>query len=307
MRTGPVLVVDDIVLRRDGVVILDGVSLRVDAGERWVILGPNGCGKTSLVRVMAMYDHPTLGTVEVLGERLGRTDVRVLRQRIGYMSAAFGDQLRRDLVAHDVVRTARHAALEPWWHRYEPHDDERADACLSELGVAHLRDRRFGTLSSGEQQRVLLARTLMNDPAVILLDEPSARLDLGGREQLVTTLAGLAADPTAPPFVMVTHHVDEIPPGVTHAALMSSGRIERAGSDRGRADRRSTQPLFRHTTPSRTTRRRPVQRLGSVTIRSRPGLVGSRQVTSARSASLPRRTWSSSTRSSTGPAHSAPP
>ncbi len=145
------------------------------------------------------------------------------------MSAAFGDQLRRDLVAHDVVRTARHAALEPWWHRYEAADDTRADECLHELGVRHLRDRRFGTLSSGEQQRVLLARTLMNDPAVILLDEPSARLDLGGREQLVATLAGLANDPAAPPFAMVTHHVDEIPPGVTHAALMNAGRIDVQG------------------------------------------------------------------------------
>jgi iron complex transport system ATP-binding protein len=227
--TPPVLDVDTIVLRRDGVTILDGVSLRIEVGERWVILGPNGCGKTSLVRVMAMYDHPTTGSVEVLGERLGRTDVRELRRRIGYMSAAFGDQLRRDLVAHDVVRTARHAALEPWWHRYDANDDARADECLRDLGVGHLRDRRFGTLSSGEQQRVLLARTLMNDPAIILLDEPSARLDLGGREQLVATLAGLARDPAAPPFAMVTHHVDEIPPGVTHAALMSTGRIDMQG------------------------------------------------------------------------------
>jgi iron complex transport system ATP-binding protein len=227
--TPPVLDVDTIMLRRDGVTILDGVSLRIEVGERWVILGPNGCGKTSLVRVMAMYDHPTTGSVEVLGERLGRTDVRELRRRIGYMSAAFGDQLRRDLVAHDVVRTARHAALEPWWHRYDANDDARADECLRDLGVGHLRDRRFGTLSSGEQQRVLLARTLMNDPAIILLDEPSARLDLGGREQLVATLAGLARDPAAPPFAMVTHHVDEIPPGVTHAALMSTGRIDMQG------------------------------------------------------------------------------
>jgi iron complex transport system ATP-binding protein len=227
--TAPVLDVDGIVLRRDGVTILDDVSLRIDAGQRWVILGPNGCGKTSLVRVMAMYDHPTAGTVEVLGERLGRTDVRELRRRIGYMSAAFGDQLRRDLIAHDVVRTARHAALEPWWHRYDAVDDARADECLRDLGVGHLRERRFGTLSSGEQQRVLLARTLMNDPAVILLDEPSARLDLGGREQLVATLAAMADDPEAPPFAMVTHHVDEIPPGVTHAALMSTGRIDVQG------------------------------------------------------------------------------
>jgi iron complex transport system ATP-binding protein len=227
--SSPVLAVDGIVLRRDGVTILDDVSLRIELGERWVILGPNGCGKTSLVRVMAMYDHPTAGRVEVLGERLGSTDVRELRRRIGYMSAAFGDQLRRDLVAHDVVRTARHAALEPWWHRYEAADDARADECLHDLGVRHLRDRRFGTLSSGEQQRVLLARTLMNDPAVILLDEPSARLDLGGREQLVATLAGLANDPAAPPFAMVTHHVDEIPPGVTHAALMNTGRIDVQG------------------------------------------------------------------------------
>lgn len=229
MVAPPALDVDGIVLRRDGVSILDDVSLRIEASERWVILGPNGCGKTSLVRVMAMYDHPTGGTVEVLGERLGRTDIRELRQRIGYTSAAFGDQLRRDLIAHDVVRTARHAALEPWWHRYDADDDARADEHLRKLGVGHLRGRRFGTLSSGEQQRVLLARALVNDPAVILLDEPSARLDLGGREQLVATLSDLAADTAAPPFAMVTHHVDEIPPGVTHAALMSAGRIDVQG------------------------------------------------------------------------------
>lgn len=217
-------------LRRDGVTILDDVSLRIATDQRWVIVGPNGCGKTSLVRVMAMYDHPTAGTVDVLGERLGRTDVRELRRRIGYMSAALAAQFRHDLAAHDVVRTARHGALEPWWHRYDAADDVRADECLGELGVRHLRDRRFGTLSSGEQQRVLLARTVMNEPAVILLDEPSARLDLGGREQLVTSLSRLATNRAAPPFVMVTHHVDEIPPGVTHAAIMRAGRIVDAGS-----------------------------------------------------------------------------
>lgn len=221
--------VSDIVLRRDGTEILRGVSLRIDADQRWVILGANGSGKTSLMRVMALYDHPTSGIVEVLGERLGTTDVRELRRRIGYSSAALADQLRGDLSAHDVVRTARYAALEPWWHRYDESDDTRADLCLASMGIAHHRDRTFGSLSSGEQQRVLLARTLMNDPAIILLDEPSARLDLGGREYLVATLQKLAADPTAPPFAMVTHHVDEIPPAMTHVALMKSGKIMSSG------------------------------------------------------------------------------
>ncbi len=223
------LSVSDIVLRRDGLEILRGASLRIDHEDRWVLIGANGSGKTSLMRVMALYDHPTSGTVEVLGERLGRTDVRELRRKIGYSSAALADQLRADLSAHDVVRTARHAALEPWWHRYDQVDDDRAAECLDEMGIGHHRNRRFGTLSSGEQQRVLLARTLMNDPAIILLDEPSARLDLGGREQLVATLQDLAADPSAPPFAMVTHHVDEIPAAVSHAALMKDGTIMASG------------------------------------------------------------------------------
>lgn len=229
VSSSPALRVENIVLRRDGVTVLDDVSMRIDRDQRWVIVGANGCGKTSLMRVMALYDHPSRGVVEVLGERLGATDVRVLRTRIGYMSAALGDQLRPDLVGHDIVRTARHGALEPWWHRYTPEDDLRADECLAELGVAHLRARRFATMSSGERQRVLLARTLMNDPAVILLDEPAARLDLGGREQLVATLSELATNPSAPPVALVTHHVDEIPNGVTHVAIMKAGRIVEQG------------------------------------------------------------------------------
>jgi len=229
VSAAPALSVENIVLRRDGITILDDVSLRIERRQRWVIIGANGCGKTSLMRVMAMYDHPSSGTVEVLGERLGRTDVRELRRRIGYTSAALGDRLRPDLVGHDIVRTARYGALEPWWHRYDEADDRRADECLAELGVGHLRSRRFATMSSGERQRVLLARTLMNDPAVILLDEPSARLDLGGREQLVTTLSKLAMNPTAPPIAMVTHHVDEIPAGITHTAIMKNGRIVATG------------------------------------------------------------------------------
>jgi iron complex transport system ATP-binding protein len=200
---------DHIVMRRDGTLILDDVSFGVAAGERWLVLGANGSGKTSLLRVAALYEHPTSGTVEVLGERLGRTDVRILRRRVGYASAALADQLRPTLTALDAVRTARFAALEPWWHTYTDEDDAAAAACLERMGVGRFAARPLATLSSGERQRVLLARTLMNDPAIVLLDEPSARLDLGGREQLVEALDDLAADPSAPPSVVVTHHVDD--------------------------------------------------------------------------------------------------
>lgn len=225
----PALELSDVHLHRDGTDVIGSVSLRVEQLQRWVILGANGSGKTSLMRIMALYDHPTSGTVEVLGERLGRTDVRSLRRHIGYAAAALADQLRPELSAVDVVKTAKFAALEPWWHRYDDADAERAVTCLARMGVGSLARRTFGSLSSGEQQRVLLARTLMNDPAVILLDEPTARLDLGGREQLVATLGDIAVDEGAPPLVVVTHHVDEIPPGTTHALLLQRGGVLASG------------------------------------------------------------------------------
>jgi iron complex transport system ATP-binding protein len=218
-----------IVMRRDTTLVLDDVSFSVAGGERWLVLGANGCGKTSLLRVASMYEHPTSGTVEVLGERLGRTDVRELRRRVGYASAALADQLRGSMPALDAVRTARYAALEPWWHTYTAVDDARALDCLERMGVARFADRPLESLSSGERQRVLLARTLMNDPAIVLLDEPSARLDLGGREQLVHALDDFAADPDAPPTVVVTHHVDDIPPTTTHVLMMRQGRVLRCG------------------------------------------------------------------------------
>jgi iron complex transport system ATP-binding protein len=217
------LVLDDVGFTRGGRRIIGTISLRVEREDRWLVLGPNGSGKTTLLRIAALYEHPSTGTVDVLGERLGRTDVRTLRRRIGYASSALAAQLRPGLSAVDIVKTAKYAALEPWWHRYDDDDVARAMQCLRRMGVGDLGDRTFGTLSSGEQQRVLLARTLMNDPAVVLLDEPSARLDIGGREQLVDALAELAADRSAPPFVLVTHHVDEVPQGLTHALLLREG------------------------------------------------------------------------------------
>ncbi|MDW3213795.1 MAG: ABC transporter ATP-binding protein [Ilumatobacteraceae bacterium] len=223
----PALELNDIVFERSGRRILDDVTLHVRSDERWLVLGANGSGKTSLLRIAAMYEHPSAGDVSVLGETLGRTDVRQLRRRIGYASAALATQFRQQLTALDVVMTAKHAALEPWWHRYDDADRAQAHSCLDRMQVGSFADRALATLSSGEQQRVLLARTLMNDPEVILLDEPSARLDLGGREQLVHALADLAAD--GPPFVMVTHHVDEVPAGVTHALLLRDGHVVAQG------------------------------------------------------------------------------
>ncbi|MET0577607.1 MAG: ATP-binding cassette domain-containing protein [Ilumatobacteraceae bacterium] len=219
-----------IVMRRGTTLVLDDVSFAVADGERWLVLGANGCGKTSLLRVASMYEHPTSGTVEVLGERLGRTDVRELRRRVGYASAALADQLRGSMSALDAVRTARFAALEPWWHTYTAADDARALDCLERMGVGHFAGRSLESLSSGERQRVLLARTLMNEPAIVLLDEPSARLDLAGREQLVQALDDFAADPEAPPTVVVTHHVDDIPPTSTHVLMLRQGRVLRSGA-----------------------------------------------------------------------------
>jgi iron complex transport system ATP-binding protein len=209
--------------------ILAPMSWTVAADERWLILGANGSGKTTLLRIAAMYEHPSTGDVRVLGERLGHTDVRVLRRRIGYMSPSLSAQLRPDLRCLDVVMTAKYAALEPWWHRYNAADEARAVTCLDRMGVAALAERTMATTSSGEQQRILLARTLMNDPAVVLLDEPSARLDLGGREQLVQALAELTTDPGAPPLILVTHHLDEVPQGMTHVLMLHEGQVVAKG------------------------------------------------------------------------------
>jgi iron complex transport system ATP-binding protein len=216
-------------LIRDGRLLLDGIDWAVGPDERWVVLGPNGSGKTTLLRIASMWMHPSSGRVTVLGETLGRTDVRILRTRVGVASQAFADLLRPDLAVLDVVVTAKHAALEPWWHTYESADHDRARAALDRLGVLALAERRFGTLSSGERQRVQLARTLFADPGLLLLDEPTAGLDLGGREDLVARLGALAIDPATPPTVLVTHHVEEIPIGFTHALLLRDGRMLASG------------------------------------------------------------------------------
>ena len=225
----PVLALRGVTRTIDGTPVLRGVDWEVRPGQRWVVLGPNGSGKTTLVRIATMWEHPSAGTVELLGQRLGHTDVRRLRTRVGFTSAAMADMLRPSLTAAEVVMTAKHAALEPWWHAYGADDAERALAALERVGCGDRADQRFGTLSSGERQRVLLARALSLAPGIIVLDEPNAGLDLGGREQLIVTLSGLAAEVDTPPLVLVTHHADEIPDGFTHALLLRDGAVLAAG------------------------------------------------------------------------------
>jgi iron complex transport system ATP-binding protein len=218
-----------ITLDLDGTRVLDDVTWEINAGERWVVLGPNGAGKTTLLRIAALYQHPTSGTVDVLGQRLGRCDVRTLRERIAFSSPALAARLEPSMTATEVVMTARYAALAPWWHQYTEEDKKRAGELLARFGCAQLADHRLPTLSAGERQRVLLARTLMTDPALVLFDEPTAGLDVGGREELVADLARWAADEAGPPLVLVTHHVEEIPPGFTHALVMKDGNVAASG------------------------------------------------------------------------------
>ena len=226
----PVLEFRGVTLSFDpGQPVLAGVDWRVGPGERWVVLGANGSGKTSLLRLAGGWLFPTSGTVDVLGRRLGRVDVRTLRRRLGYASGALARELRPGVTGLEVVMAAKHAALETWWHTYDDADRERARALLARLGCAHLADRPITTASDGERQRVQLARSLLVEPDLLLLDEPTAGLDLGGREALVARLADLAAAADAPATVLVTHHTEEIPPGFTHALLLRAGRVLAAG------------------------------------------------------------------------------
>jgi iron complex transport system ATP-binding protein len=209
--------------------LLDDITWEVEEGQRWVILGPNGAGKTTLLQLAAGRIHPTTGVAGILGEVLGAVDVFELRPRIGLSSAAMAERLPADELVRDVVVTASYGIVGRWRESYDALDHDRAAGLLEALGVAHLSNRTFGTLSEGERKRVQIARALMTDPELMLLDEPAAGLDLGGREDLVARLAALAADIEAPALVLVTHHVEEIPPSFTDVLLMREGRIVAAG------------------------------------------------------------------------------
>ncbi|WP_347955965.1 ABC transporter ATP-binding protein [Gordonia aichiensis] len=220
----------DVSLIRDGKTLVGPVNWQVELDERWVIIGPNGAGKTSLLRMAAAMDFPTRGDAFVVGEQLGRVDVRELSTRIGLVSSAMAARVPGDELVSDLVISAGYSVLGRWREEYDEMDRTQAANILESMGAEHLADRRFGTLSEGERKRVLIARGLMTDPELLLLDEPAAGLDLGGREELVDRLSTLAADPDAPALVLITHHVEEIPPGFTNVMMLSEGAVTAQGS-----------------------------------------------------------------------------
>ncbi|PPK90902.1 iron complex transport system ATP-binding protein [Kineococcus xinjiangensis] len=218
-----------VTVTRGRTVLLASVNWQVAAGERWVVLGANGAGKSTLLSIAAARLHPSRGEVRILGETLGRVDVFELRPRIGLASNALAQQVPGSEPVRDVVVTAAYGVTGRWNESYAEDDLARAAELLGQMGVGKLAARPYGTLSDGERKRVQIARALMTDPELLLLDEPAGGLDLGGREDLLRRLTGLIEDPAAPTAVLVTHHVEEIPAGVTHALLLRKGRVVAAG------------------------------------------------------------------------------
>jgi iron complex transport system ATP-binding protein len=224
-----VILFDRVSVIRGGNFLVRGLSWQVELDERWVILGPNGAGKTTVLNLASARLHPSRGTAWVLGERLGRTDVNELRTRVGLTTGSFTERVPPDERVLDVVLTAAWSVVGRWRESYDPQDEARARRLLAQMGMGGLLQREFGTLSEGERKRTQIARALMTDPELMLLDEPTAGLDLGGREDLLARLTELAEDPDAPAMILVTHHVEEIPPGFTHAMLLREGSVVAAG------------------------------------------------------------------------------
>jgi iron complex transport system ATP-binding protein len=220
---------DSVSVFRGGTFLLRGLSWQVELDERWVVLGPNGAGKTTLLNLASGRLHPSRGVAWVLGERLGRTDINELRTRIGITTGQLADRVPPAERVLDVVVTAAWSVVGRWRESYDRQDEDRARQLLEQLGMGALVGREFGTLSEGERKRTQIARALMTDPELMLLDEPAAGLDLGGREDLIGRLTDLAGDPDAPAMVLVTHHVEEIPPGFTHCMLLREGTVVGSG------------------------------------------------------------------------------
>jgi len=224
-----VLALQDVSVVRDGNTILDGINWTVTDNERWVIVGPNGAGKTTLLKIAAAQLQPSTGTARVLGETLGEINVFDLRTRIGFASTAIAGRIPNSETVLDAVMTASYAITGRFKEKYEDVDERRARRVLVEWDLSDYADRPFGTLSDGEKKRTQIARAVMPDPEMLLLDEPVASLDIGARESTIKILGGYASHPKAPAIIMVTHHLEEIPAGFTHALVLSQGRISAAG------------------------------------------------------------------------------
>lgn len=229
--TNPDLLIDfrEVSFVRGGRELIKNIDWQVELDERWVIIGPNGAGKTTLVRMAGAEEFPSRGVAYVLGERIGKTDMRDLRALIGVSTSALANRIPSDEKVGDLVISAGYAVLGRWMEEYDEIDIEQAVETLERVGAMHLIDRTWGTLSEGERKRVLIARAIMINPELLILDEPGAGMDLGGREDLVAYLGDLALDPDAPATVMITHHVEEIPYGFTHAMLMDEGEVVAQG------------------------------------------------------------------------------
>jgi len=223
------LAIEDVIVRRANRTILGPITWSVEDGQRWVILGPNGAGKTTLLQLLAALIHPTSGKVSILGNRLGAVDVFELRPRIGFTSSAMMEILPSEERVIDIVLTSAYAIAGRWQEEYDLWDESRAKALLTTFGVRDLAERTFGTLSEGEKKRVQISRALMADPEVLLLDEPAAGLDLGGREDILHRITQYTSDEQSPVTIIVTHHIEEIPAGTTHALLLKDGIVAHAG------------------------------------------------------------------------------
>jgi len=224
-----VLELDNLVVVRDERTILGPLDFAIRPQERWVILGPNGAGKSTLLQILATRIFPTRGKVRVLEKEMGKCDLSELRTRIGICGSLISEEIPGEELVRDVVLTAAYAILGRWNEAYDLWDESRAVALLTTFGVRELADRRYATLSEGERKRVQIARALMADPELLLLDEPASGLDLGGREDLLARLSAFSADPSAPATIIVTHHIEEIPRGTTHALLLKDSRIAVSG------------------------------------------------------------------------------
>ena len=227
---GPILTLVGVGVRRDGRAILADVDWTIEAGQHWVVLGPNGAGKTTVLRMATGYLFPSDGRVELLGQRLGAFDVREARGRIGLAGAALDALVAPDRTPLELVVTGARGALDPWWDRYAVGEWDRARDLLERLGCGTLADRTYGTLSSGERQRTLIARALMPDPDLLVLDEPFAGLDIAGREDLIAALADLASGERPSAMILVVHHLEEVPAGFDHALLLADGRVVASGA-----------------------------------------------------------------------------